>query len=808
MIFRLRHTFTLLISLTFAIVAVAQQMPGKWTIYPVIGRQYEKIVDSKYKVYFLSSSSLYSYDKKEGETFFYDSSNKLSGSNIKDIYYNHEGSYLVIVYADSNMDLLFDDGSCYALPDIKDANMTDDKTINDVAFSGDRIFVATNFGLVIFDDKKKEVIESGIYRTPIEAVTVSGEYIVIYNPYNTMISPIKDRHNSLQKFKAVGGTYTDRLLALDNNIVVFKDLNDNSLVVTTIDFEKGERESVRPGIKIDGDIVECKGGFYLRTGNNIMIFNRNAENIDSFTLPSSLATNAIGFYEGKQSVWIGGENGSANYDFSTSEPTVLSDWYRPESVTCKEIVLMKVSDDGKRIYLSNYGPSIYREYLQGLPDAVGIRQYTNVIENNKIIDVSIINASVRTSAAISNQNKNNNKAMYGGPTSIAPNPIQENVYAIGNGQEGVFIVEGNNEVAHFDVTNAPFKSYWNTRAFDVNYDPQGNLWVGLGHFETDLSPYIMLPASKMKNGYDKVKNEDWKWVNLPGMNAASKDFLSLFAKKSHFGFFANYSSNGIYVIDTKGTYDDLSDDIPYYYSNMIDQDGNTISFDFIYCFDEDKDGRIWVGTNQGLFYIPNTSAIGESLSVIRPKVPRNDGTNYADFLLDSDIINYIATDPSNRKWIATDYSGVYLVSSNGDKIIKHFDTSNSPLSSNRVLSVCADPMSNIVYFGTLNGLLSFQSDSSPAMDDFSDVYAYPNPVKPDFTGWITIAGLMDNSLVKIADVSGNVLFQGRSEGGMISWDGCNSAGERVKSGIYYVYASTGGDGQTANAVVTKIMVIR
>ena len=127
---------------------------------------------------------------------------------------------------------------------------------------------------------------------------------------------------------------------------------------------------------------------------------------------------------------------------------------------------------------------------------------------------------------------------------------------------------------------------------------------------------------------------------------------------------------------------------------------------------------------------------------------------------------------------------------------------------NRVTAVVCDPHSNIVYFGTTDGLLSYKSDSAPAREDYSEVYAYPNPVRPDYTGWITIAGLMDNSLVKITDSAGNVIYQGTSEGGMLSWDGCNSAGERVRTGVYYVYASTGGNGQSSSGAVTKIMVVK
>ena len=214
-----------------------------------------------------------------------------------------------------------------------------------------------------------------------------------------------------------------------------------------------------------------------------------------------------------------------------------------------------------------------------------------------------------------------------------------------------------------------------------------------------------------------------------------------------------------------------------------------------------------MGSSQGLYYFSTDGNIGDVLSVVRPKVPRNDGTNYADFLLDSDQINSIAVDHSNRKWVATDFSGVYLVSANGDKIIKHFDTNNSPLPSNRVTAVVCDKNDNTVYFGTMEGLFSYKSDSSPAMDNYDDVYAYPNPVRPEYSGDITITGLMDNSLVKIADTAGNVFYQGRSEGGMVTWNGRNQSGERVRSGIYYVYVSTGGEGQNTAGAVTKIMVI-
>jgi flagellar hook assembly protein FlgD len=112
-----------------------------------------------------------------------------------------------------------------------------------------------------------------------------------------------------------------------------------------------------------------------------------------------------------------------------------------------------------------------------------------------------------------------------------------------------------------------------------------------------------------------------------------------------------------------------------------------------------------------------------------------------------------------------------------------------------------------VYIGYTGGLITYRSTTSPAQSDYSAVLAYPNPVRPDYTGYITVSGLMENSLVKIADASGNVVFQTRSSGGMAVWDGCNADGSRVNTGVYFVLASQN-ENDNATSVVTKILVVK
>lgn len=227
---------------------------------------------------------------------------------------------------------------------------------------------------------------------------------------------------------------------------------------------------------------------------------------------------------------------------------------------------------------------------------------------------------------------------------------------------------------------------------------------------------------------------------------------------------------------------------------------------------EDRRGHVWMGTTSGVISITNPSkALDADFRINRIKVPRNDGSGLADYLLESDKIVAIAVDSSNRKWIGTEASGLYLVSEDGDEIISHFTTSNSPLPTNTITALYADPLSNSIFIGTLSGLYEYSSTSGPAKDDYSNVYAYPNPVTPDYSGWITIAGLMENSLVKIMDSSMNLVYQTTSEGGMAMWDGCNMGGGRVRSGVYYVASSqqdaSSAMSTSAGDVVAKILVV-
>lgn len=186
-------------------------------------------------------------------------------------------------------------------------------------------------------------------------------------------------------------------------------------------------------------------------------------------------------------------------------------------------------------------------------------------------------------------------------------------------------------------------------------------------------------------------------------------------------------------------------------------------------------------------------------------IPRNDGTNLADPLLDGESITSIEVDGGNRKWIGTKSNGAFLVSDDGLTTLQHFTAENSELLSNAIVDIEIDQETGLVYIGTSEGLVSYQSDAKAAYPTFSNVHAFPNPARLSQTNTITVSGLVNETYVKITDANGNLVFETISNGGYASWNGNNLYGQRVSTGVYYIFCSTK-DGTKTDA--TKVLIVK
>ena len=219
----------------------------------------------------------------------------------------------------------------------------------------------------------------------------------------------------------------------------------------------------------------------------------------------------------------------------------------------------------------------------------------------------------------------------------------------------------------------------------------------------------------------------------------------------------------------------------------------------------DNNGNLWIGTNRGIRVFFNPSAVfdPEARLNISPIIFDDNGTPQE--LLFEQTITDIQVDGANNKWIATSSSGVFQVSPNGQEIVNRFTKDNSPLPSDQVISIGINAKNGKVFFGTTKGLVSFQTRVTNASEDLSDIKIFPNPVKPDFNGLVTIEGLTDNANVKITDITGNLVFEDESNGGSIQWNTKAFGKHKVASGVYLVLI-TGADQMETQ--LEKIMVIR
>ncbi len=243
------------------------------------------------------------------------------------------------------------------------------------------------------------------------------------------------------------------------------------------------------------------------------------------------------------------------------------------------------------------------------------------------------------------------------------------------------------------------------------------------------------------------------------------------------------------------------------FTNFVNDDGATLTVTYVRCIAEDKNNNIWIGTNVGPLMLPPGQITADSPVFTQVKVPRNDGTSYADYLLSGVDITCMTVDQANRKWFGTADNGVYLISSNNITQLQHFTKENSTLLSNNIESISIDETTGEVFFGTNKGLCSYMSNSTTAGNGMTkdNVYAYPNPVRPDYLGAITITGLDEDADVKIVTSNGTLVNEGRASNGQYKWYGLDGNGKRVASGVYMVEVATSSG---EKGVVCKIAIVR
>ena len=383
---------------------------------------------------------------------------------------------------------------------------------------------------------------------------------------------------------------------------------------------------------------------------------------------------------------------------------------------------------------------------------------------------------------------------------ISVDPTDEtHVYA--GGRCGLYEFKDGHLLNYYNKDNSPLRP-----AIDRGTE-LGNDYVLINGIQFDQAGNLVVLNSQARGVNMLVLSKDHTWTNYYQELLENADGISLSGLRSMF-----FDSRGLlWFVNTSWIDQSVfcfnpSTNELFKYSNWTNQDGITYSLTFVNSVCEDKEKNIWIGTNLGPFMIKSDEVGQEDVTFYQIKVPRNDGTDYADYLLYGVNISHIAIDGGNRKWFATNGAGAFLISADNIQQIANFKEDNSYLLSNIISSTSINPKTGKVYFLTDKGLCSYQGDATEPSEEMTkdNVYAYPNPVTPDYTGLITITGLTYDADVKITASNGALIAQGRSNGGMFTWDGNDRQGRRVASGVYFVITATS---EGNSGTVCRIAVI-
>ncbi|MDP4237929.1 MAG: two-component regulator propeller domain-containing protein [Bacteroidota bacterium] len=769
----------LLVILPFTIWS--QVAMGKWSTHFAYN-SVSQIAQSDNKIYAVSDGALFSVDKLDGNIEFYSKLSGLNDANISRIEYDSVNKVLLIIYTNGNIDMLTS-GGVINLPDFYNKQMSSSKSVNHIQFYDNKAYLSCNFGIVVLNMQKKEV---------------SDTYYIGPNASEVKVLSTTINNGIIYAQTASTIFYAS---ATDAQLVNYAEWSPATGLPGTGDFQKIA--------SFNGKLILLRGGYlweqntptsWLPILPNVSVTNFNATNssLNVFTSNSvylldnnynptpvaNIGTISDAEYDAQNNIYYFAANSLGIISYkqnSTGTPTI--NYFKPAGPAVNMPWSMTFS--GKKLFVVPGGRWADRYFTRGV-----VMMYENGVWTN-------INGST-----IQNQTSQSVLDFL----NVAVDPLDSKHFFVTSYGNGLFEFKNNVYVNWYNYTNSTISSI-----FPGNID-----YMRLDGAIYDQNNNLFLTNTSVLNGI-KVLLANGTWTQLYYPCVSSKPTLGQITisnqNPNQKWINSVRSTPGIAVFDDNGTITDQSDDksVFIYPFTYPEQDDNGVTKltpvypNAVNTIVQDKNGVMWVGTDVGPFLFSNLANVYNSdYTCSRVKIPRNDSTNLADYLLVGENIQAIAVDGANRKWIGTKSSGVYLMSENGQQTIQHFTVSNSPILSNNIMSLAINPLTGEVFFGTDQGIVSYQSDANEAGSTFGNVYAYPNPVRQGYVGVITITGLMDNTQVKITDINGNLVCETVSNGSLATWDGKDIHGRKVSTGIYLAICANA-DG--TQSTITKILVI-
>jgi len=732
----------------------AQARLGEWREH--LPYQHAKtVVEVENKVFCLTESGLFSYALSDNEIKVYGKTTGLSESDISSIAWCVETKGLIIGYESGNIDIL-SDKNILNIPDLKNFNLVGSKNINSIFCLGKQAYLATDFAIVVLNLEKNEVADT---------------YYIGANG-----SPLQIRDVD---------SYGENLYAATDNGLYMADINSNNLA----DFNYWTRVSVLPDFSMPVSFVECGGGLLsivrdkTESESEVFVFN----GMDWTKLAGSYGQIYALRNFGGDNYWV------ENHKINVYTQSGISSFTLTDFTALRDLVKI----ESGQIFVADYYASLKEKGNESsslIPDGSSSNLVSGMVsrgdkfwtiapsqisENSEMWNVSLYDGNYWT-----HNNKTNTSVFseINKFTAIESGEPNDPLY-LASSDGAIFYYNQDGFEKKWSPSNSPVSS---NGIADLGLDNDRNLWV--------------LDINSLEGIKVLTRKEDW--IKLYYSQVSNRDDLQkILCSKNGDKWVLRSSTSSLFAFNENGSLSNVDDD-PTASFYVRDKAGNKL-LSVLNDLAEDLDGRIWLCGDEGVAVYSNPGNLFREgdFYASRPVISINGSTQY---LLGSEQVNAIAVDGANQKWFGTENSGAFLISDNADEQLLHFNTGNSLLPSNKIEKIVVNDETGEVFFSTDKGLVSYQNSVTAAEENYSELFVYPNPVRETYEGNITVSGLMTDSTIKICNLTGSLVMDGKSSGGQFIWDGKNFHGNRVSTGVYLIFCSND-DGSKAE--VLKLLFI-
>jgi hypothetical protein len=737
-----------------------------WRVHLPFGNNYT-ICESGSKIFVGSKSGIFSFNETDRSIEILSRINGLSDVEVGLLNTFPATGAVIVAYQDANIDII-ENNTIYNISDIYTKVIIGAKNINNISFYENLAYLSCSFGIVVIDVNKKLIIDSYIgldagNTLDIKDVEVFNGNIYASSPKGILRAPIGSPnlgdYNMWTLIPSTSSKYCTNMAVFRNKLYAVVDST-----LQTFDGGVNWNANPYPAIIKNPTSMNINHGKLLTVTTSEVLFE------DEFGVVKNQNFNAL------QGAIIGNNDLIYTLGYNTglmlNHPDGTVDYIAPNGPYGKTAQRFAYNINDNSLWVAG-GSIAGFGALGGWGSAYNNNKFYKFTDNswysfNQSNDTNLINARDFIDVTINPANNHILLSTYG---------------------KGLFEIESLSPFKYtlYDQSNSTIRNFnGNAMISGTCFDNNGNLWVS--NFGT-VNPISV-----------KTRSGNWLSYKLPSQidGMATDVFLgSITCDDNNYKWVFSSRNGGIIVLNESGDQQHMF---------RLLQKGNqkgAMPSNSVFCITKDQKGDMWVGTDQGLCIFSNSSNIFvDGANYDSHQIVIKTGLVYSNFL-GVEAVYCIKVDAANRKWIGTK-NGVWLVSADGYSVIKKFTALNSPLLSNIVYDIGINEKTGEVFFATEKGIISYMGNASLGMDTHGDVSVYPNPVRPDYQGMISIRGLVNNANVKITDIAGNLVFETTANGGMATWNGLNFQGKRAATGVYIIYSS---NSDASDTWVGKILFI-